>query len=203
MSVLLHSLYFLEKYIFFPRITIKITWPYNDFSSHWKLSPAFQAALVVKNLPVNAGNRSGFGPWVRKFLWRRAWQPTPVFLLGESHGQRSLAGYIPCCHKESDTTEVTYHTYSNPYLESCPKGIQEALLDKMQGEGASWGHLLLHILSYADCDGLCVNQDKSWEISAGKWLVFYKSKSPLFAIKAPTYDLWYQHTYSIVMKSFI
>ena len=31
--------------------------------------------------------------WVRKIPWRRKWQPTPVFLLGESHGQRSLAGY--------------------------------------------------------------------------------------------------------------
>jgi len=39
--------------------------------------------------------------------WRRAWQLTPVFLPGESHGQRSLAGYCPWCHKESDTTEAT------------------------------------------------------------------------------------------------
>ena len=38
---------------------------------------------------------------------RRAWQPTPVFLPGESHGQRSLASYKPWGHKESDTTEVT------------------------------------------------------------------------------------------------
>ena len=37
--------------------------------------------------------------------WRRAWQPTPVFFPGESHGQRSLAGYSPCGHKESDTTK--------------------------------------------------------------------------------------------------
>ena len=36
---------------------------------------------------------------------RRKWQPTPVFLPGESHGQRSLAGYSPWGHKESDTTE--------------------------------------------------------------------------------------------------
>ena len=36
-----------------------------------------------------------------------AWQPTPVFFPGESHGQRSLAGYSPQCWKESDTTEVT------------------------------------------------------------------------------------------------
>ena len=33
--------------------------------------------------------------WVRKICWRRAWQPTPVFLPGESHGQRSLVGYGP------------------------------------------------------------------------------------------------------------
>jgi len=37
--------------------------------------------------------RHGFYPWVRKIPWRRAWQPTPVFLPGESHGQRSLVGY--------------------------------------------------------------------------------------------------------------
>jgi len=37
--------------------------------------------------------RCGFNPWVRKIPWRRAWQLTPVFLAGESHGQRSLAVY--------------------------------------------------------------------------------------------------------------
>ena len=42
--------------------------------------------------------------------WRREWQPTPVFLPGESHGQKSLVGYSPWGHKESDTTEVTKHT---------------------------------------------------------------------------------------------
>ena len=51
--------------------------------------------------------------WVRKFPWRRAWQPTPVFLPGESHGQRSLEGYSPQGHKESDTTEATQHARTN------------------------------------------------------------------------------------------
>ena len=46
-----------------------------------------------------------FDPWVRKILWKRIWQPTSVFLSGESHGQRSLAGYSPQGCKESDTTE--------------------------------------------------------------------------------------------------
>ena len=43
----------------------------------------------------------------RKIPWRRAWQPTLEFLAGESHGQRSLVGYSPWGHKESDTTQVT------------------------------------------------------------------------------------------------
>jgi len=37
--------------------------------------------------------RCGFDPWVWKIPWKKAWQPTPVFFLGESHGQRSLVGY--------------------------------------------------------------------------------------------------------------
>ena len=51
--------------------------------------------------------RHGYSPWVGKVPWRRAWQPIPVFLPGESHGQRSLVGYRPWCHKEADMTEVT------------------------------------------------------------------------------------------------
>ena len=39
------------------------------------------------------------------YKWKRKWQPTPVFLPRESYGPRSLAGYIPQGHKESDTTE--------------------------------------------------------------------------------------------------
>ena len=49
--------------------------------------------------------RPGFDPWVGKILWRRKWQLTPVLLPGESHGQKSLAGYSPWGHKESDRTE--------------------------------------------------------------------------------------------------
>jgi len=50
--------------------------------------------------------RHMFGLWLGKILWRRAWPPIPVFLSGESHGQRSSASYSPGC-KESDTTEAT------------------------------------------------------------------------------------------------
>ena len=56
--------------------------------------------------------RSGFDPWVGKISWRRAWQSTPVFSPGESHGQRSLAGYNAWGCKESDMTEATKHIYT-------------------------------------------------------------------------------------------
>ena len=52
--------------------------------------------------------RCGFDPWVGKFPWRRAWQPNPVFLPGEFHGQRSLAGYYPWVYKKV-RHEVTEH----------------------------------------------------------------------------------------------
>ena len=70
---------------------------------------ASQVAPVVKNPPARVGRHKGyrFSSWVRKIPWRRAWQPTPVFLPGESHGQRSLVGYSPWNPKKSDTTEST------------------------------------------------------------------------------------------------
>ena len=52
----------------------------------------FPDGAVVKNLPANAGDIRDMGS---KILWKRPWQPTPVFLPGESYGQRSLAGYSP------------------------------------------------------------------------------------------------------------
>ena len=51
--------------------------------------------------------RCRFDPCIRKIPWRRAWQPTPVFLPGESQGWGSLVGYSLWGHKEPDTTEVT------------------------------------------------------------------------------------------------
>ena len=60
-------------------------------------------AQMVKN-PL-AVQENQFDPWVRKIRWRREWQPTPVFLPGQSPVQRSLAGPSPWGHKELDTTE--------------------------------------------------------------------------------------------------
>ena len=54
----------------------------------------FSCSSVGKE-SVCSVRRPGFHPWVGKIPWRRKWQPTRVFLPGESHGQRSLAGYGP------------------------------------------------------------------------------------------------------------
>ena len=62
----------------------------------------FLGVSVVENPPANAGDR--FDPWVRKTPWRKKWQPTPVFLPGKSHGQRSLVGYSPWGCIESEAT---------------------------------------------------------------------------------------------------
>ena len=59
-------------------------------------SVGFPHGSVVKNLPAKEAMRvRRFGPWVKKIPWRGKGQPSPVFLPGKSHGQRSLAGYSP------------------------------------------------------------------------------------------------------------
>ena len=66
---------------------------------------------MVKNLPVM------WETWVRSLGWKKSlekeWLPTPVFLPGEFHGQRNLAGYSPWGCKELDTTEWLTHTHKN------------------------------------------------------------------------------------------
>ena len=64
------------------------------------------ASLVPQMVRIRPQRgRPGFNPRVGKTPSRREWQPTPVFLFGEFHGKRSLEGYSPWSHKESDTTE--------------------------------------------------------------------------------------------------
>ena len=72
----------------------------------------FPGGSVVKNPPAQQEMQEMWlDPWVGKIPWRRAWQPTPVFLPGESHGLGSLVGYSPLGHKESDMTKwLSTHT---------------------------------------------------------------------------------------------
>ena len=62
-----------------------------------------------RNTAVNAGDQREVGlySWVGKMPWRRKWQPTPVFLPGKFHGQRSLTGYSPRGHERIGLDLVT------------------------------------------------------------------------------------------------
>ena len=86
------------------------------------ISPVYQVYLtlnihtsgaVVKNLSANAGDARDMGlvPGSARSPGVGKWQPTPVFLPGKSHGERSLVGYSPQGCKESETTKHT-HTYA-------------------------------------------------------------------------------------------
>ena len=70
------------------------------------------ASLVAQR--VKQCRRPGFSSWVKKILWGKKWQPTPVFLPGKPHGQRSLIGYSLWGHKESDTTERLHFQFPVP-----------------------------------------------------------------------------------------
>ena len=72
---------------------------------------------------MQENKRCGFNPRVGKIPWRRAWQPTPIFLPGESRGQRGLADCSPQDHTQSDTS--TYGlTYSAEWGHLPGPGIQ-------------------------------------------------------------------------------
>ena len=79
---------------------------------------SFPGGSEVKASACNAGDL-GLIPGSGRFPWRRKWQPTPVFLPGESHGWRSLVGYSPRGCKELDTTEPLHFTLKNkkPWFE--------------------------------------------------------------------------------------
>ena len=78
--------------------------PGEDISYPLQYSQASLVAQMVENPPEMGTPR--FDPWVGKIPWRRAWQPTPLFLPGGSHGQRSLGGCGIYSHKELDMIEA-------------------------------------------------------------------------------------------------
>ena len=76
----------------------------KTFTGNTALGQGFPGISDAKESACQC-RRLGSDPWVRRIPWRREWQPTPVFLPGEAHGQRSLAGYSPWGRRESDMTE--------------------------------------------------------------------------------------------------
>ena len=84
----------------------------------FSLSSSATDCSKSKESACKAGDTGDLGqiPVSRRCPWRRKWQSTPVFLPGESHGQKSLAGYSPSDRKESDMAEVTEHMHTHPLI---------------------------------------------------------------------------------------
>ena len=100
-------------------------------------APSHLTSILRGSLISRETKRHRFDPWVGKIPWRRAQQPTAVFLPGESHGQRSPQG-----RKELDMTEATQHTIVHSVIR-CPAlpwpGGEHA------NQGRSWPHSLWNL----------------------------------------------------------
>ena len=89
----------------------------------WRLVLSYSWASLVAQFKESAcQSRRGFDPLVGKIPWRRKWQPTPVFLPGKSHGQRSLVGYSPWGRKRVRHNLATKQHLSQE-LSSSPKTV--------------------------------------------------------------------------------
>ena len=86
--------------------------PVYTVNSIWHMLWCFPGGGKEHAYQCRRHRKNGFSPWVGKILWRRKWQPTPVLLPRKFHGWRSLVGYSPWGHKESDTTE-RLHDFNN------------------------------------------------------------------------------------------
>ena len=87
-------------------LAIFATYSSTDFSMNIL---TLKGGTAVKNLPASTEDKEmGVQSQGQEDPWSKKWQPTPVFLPGESHKQRSLGGYSPWGRKESDSTEHTH-----------------------------------------------------------------------------------------------
>ena len=132
----------------------------ESMEGHWG-STGFPQGLRWQGIFLQC-RRLQFDPWDRKMLWRRAWQPTPVFLPGESQGQRSPAGYGPQGRIGSDVQLTLSLACENrphqPHLEprpfssqeaappralTCPRGVlgRQCWRQGWDFQGSAWGEL--------------------------------------------------------------
>ena len=116
--------------------------------------------------------KHGFNPWVGETPRRRRWQLIPVFLPGESQGQRSLAGYSPRGHIELDTTEATKHsTHNEERSEYCHLSRSLQALD-IQGPQSSSSFLCLPQFPFLFfLPTLLFNKDSSFHHSSSHGLL--------------------------------
>ena len=104
--------------------------------------------------------RCRFHPWVGKILWRRKWQPTPVFLPRKSHGQRCLVGGSPWGHEKSDMTDHAHTHYSYQTMNN----------------SSHKGSLLLCLVYFLPCFVLftfhIISSQALWKVEAGAFCLF-------------------------------
>ena len=121
------------------------------FATPWTAAYQAPPSMGFSRQEYWSGVPSGFKAWVRKIPWRREWQPTPVFLPGESHEQRSQADYSLWGPTESDVTERL--TPSSPLCHSNTKVVC------VHGRALGRGH----------CSGFCKSPpQKNAAFLAGK-----------------------------------
>ena len=142
--------------------------------------------------------------WVGKIPWRRAWPPTPVLLPGEFRGQRSLVGYNPWGHKESDKTEhiftvsiitplwllvLTSHTF---YIFSFGfKVLSKDFFSPLWGSGTSW-LFWAHALGvwWILWDYLWVHLPKHHPLAVASLKRFYVLPLVVWKARPKTSSLW-------------
>ena len=107
--------------------------------------------------------RCRFDPWVGKIPWRRKWQPTPVFLPGESHGQRSLVGNSPwgcwVVHNWSDLAHKICSSFKTPLRHFSPPRTSYLKFSPPYNMAKCWRWLDTHFsspgLEASEIQGLC------------------------------------------------
>ena len=119
--------------------------------------------------------------WLSLFTfthWRRKWQPTPVFLPGESHGRRSLVGWSPWGHEESNIAERLHFHFSlpcigegngNPLQCSCLEYPRDGGLPSMGSHrvGHDWSHLAAAVAACYLLPSVSLSHECTVEFSKG------------------------------------
>ena len=103
--------------------------------------------------------RPRFNPLVGKIPWRRKWQPTPVFLPREFHGQRNLVGYSPWSDKELDMTDQITHTHTHTHIHT-----------HTHTHTHTYTHIHTHTHTHTHTHkGRGKEPSVLWSLSAGSW----------------------------------
>ena len=127
-------------------------------------------------------------PWVEKIPWRREWQPAPVFLLGEFHGQRSLAGYSPWICKELLLIYTYIYIFSEMFINPFPRERGHFQFSIYCLSNSVTIELLASAPSH-----LCHHKKYTFDLSLGFWhrtLKSILSNSLLEASFALIFGLW-------------